>query len=91
MTISSAGPAASAQVESSIQQFLEKRLKATVAPDFDIFASGTVTSMFAMELVVHLEQTFGIMIAGPDLRMDNFRTIVSMTGLVLRLRETGGA
>ncbi|AYF31965.1 methoxymalonate biosynthesis protein [Micromonospora tulbaghiae] len=91
MTISSAGRTGSAQVESAIQQFLEERLKTAVAPDLDLFASGTVSSIFAMELVVHLEQTFGIVIAGPDLQMDNFRTVHSMTGMVLRLQEPDGA
>jgi methoxymalonate biosynthesis acyl carrier protein len=80
-----------AQVEHDLRQFLETRLKTTVPADLDLFASGTVTSMFAMELVVHLEQAFNIEIIGPDLVMDNFRTIDSMSALVLRLRGTPGA
>ena len=46
-----------------------------------------MTSLFAMELVVFLEDAFDIEIAGPDLRLDNFRTVRVMTGLVQRLRE----
>lgn len=91
MTISSTGRTGSAEVAGAIQQFLEKRLKTTVAPDLDLFASGTVSSIFAMELVVHLEQTFGIVIGGADLQMDNFRTVDSMAGLVLRLQDADGA
>lgn len=91
MTISLADQAGSAHIGSTIQQFLEARLQITVRPDLDLFSSGTASSMFAMELVVHLEQTFGIVIAGPDLQMDHFRTIEAMTALVLRLRETPGA
>ncbi|GAA0223646.1 acyl carrier protein [Cryptosporangium japonicum] len=87
MTISSTGGTASTQVDETIREFLETRLKIDVRPDLDLFASGTASSMFAMELVVHLEQKFGIAIVGPDLVMDNFRTIESMSAMVHRLRD----
>jgi methoxymalonate biosynthesis acyl carrier protein len=44
-----------------------------------------VSSIFAMELVVHLESSYGIAILGGDLKLDNFRTVQRMTALVLRL------
>ena len=76
-------------VEESLRAFLEQRLKVPVATDRDLFADGLVASMFAMELVVHLEETYDVAIVGRDLRLDNFRTIRAMTGLVLRLRDAG--
>jgi methoxymalonate biosynthesis acyl carrier protein len=60
-----------------------------VAPDQDLFKSGLVSSMFAMQLVVHLEEAYDIAIVGPELKLDNFRTVQAMTNLVLRLRDTG--
>ena len=66
---------------------LARRLKTTVPTDQDLFASGLVTSMFAMELVVHLEGTYGIAILGGDLKLDNFRTVERMTTLVTRLSD----
>ena len=66
------------------------RFKAEVAPDQDLFASGLVSSMFAMQLVVHLEEDYDIAIIGPELKLDNFRTVQAMTGLVLRLRDASG-
>ena len=69
-----------------IAEFLESRLGAAVPHDQDLFASGLVSSLFAMELVVHLEGVFGIAITGSDLKLDNFRTVESMTALVERLR-----
>ncbi|GAA2327241.1 MULTISPECIES: acyl carrier protein [Streptomyces] len=72
-------------VAAELQKFLRERTKTDWEPDTDLFASGSVSSMFAMELVVHVEQTFGVAIAGPDLKIDNFRTVNAMTALVLRL------
>jgi methoxymalonate biosynthesis acyl carrier protein len=46
--------------------------------------------MFAMELVVHLEASHDIAIIGPELKLDNFRTVQAMTSLVLRLRGAAG-
>ena len=74
-------------LETDLLGYLETRTKRSVAADLDIFADGLVSSMFAMELVVHLEQTYGIAIVGKDLRLDNFRTARGMAELVLRLRD----
>jgi methoxymalonate biosynthesis acyl carrier protein len=74
-------------IESALLRFLEERTKTEVAADRDLFASGLVSSMFAMELVVHLEERYDISIIGPDLKLDNFRTVHSMAELVLRLRS----
>jgi methoxymalonate biosynthesis acyl carrier protein len=41
--------------------------------------------LFALELVVHLENAFGVEVAGPELKLDNFRTVDAMTALVGRL------
>lgn len=73
------------QVQEALGRFLEERVKTTVAVDQDLFRSGLVSSMFAMELVVHLEEQYDIAIVGPDLKLDSFRTIEAMTALVLRL------
>ncbi len=40
-----------------------------------------------MELIVHLEATYGIAITGPDLKLANFRTVERISALVQRLRE----
>lgn len=74
-----------ADVETNISRYLESRLKTHVENSFDIFKAGLVTSMFAMELVVHLEGFFDIEIVGSDLQMDNFRTVNAMVDLTLRL------
>jgi methoxymalonate biosynthesis acyl carrier protein len=73
-------------IESALTEFLAGTLKADVAADQDLFGSGLVSSMFAMQLVVHLESTYDIAIIGPELKLDNFRTVRAMADLVLRLR-----
>jgi methoxymalonate biosynthesis acyl carrier protein len=44
--------------------------------------------MFAMELVVFLERSYGVTIIGADLKLDNFRTVQAMTKLVLRIQDS---
>lgn len=82
-------------IERALLGFLEGRTKSSISPTQELFASGLVSSMFAMELVVHLEKTYEIAIVGSDLKLDNFRTVRTMTDLVLRLRDAsavvGGA
>jgi methoxymalonate biosynthesis acyl carrier protein len=74
------------EVEQALTGFLEERAGVPVEPDEDLFASGLVSSMFAMQLVVHLEEAYEIAIVGPELKLDNFRTVQAMARLVMRLR-----
>lgn len=74
-------------VEQGLLRFLESRTKTAWEPDRDLFSSGGLSSLFAMELVVHIEQSFDVVIAGADLRLDNFRTVQAMTAMVHRLRD----
>jgi methoxymalonate biosynthesis acyl carrier protein len=80
-------PVTAEAVEDALRAFLAERVKTEVALDQDLFATGIVSSMFAMQLVVHLEESYDIAIIGPELKLDNFRTVQAMTRLVLRLRD----
>lgn len=77
-------------IQKELLGFLSERIKTEVELDQDLFGSGLVSSMFAMQLVVHIEEAYDIAIVGPDLKLDNFRTVETMTGLVLRLRDAAG-
>lgn len=79
-----------ATVEKELLDFLQTRTKTVWQQDTDLFASGGLSSLFAMELVVHLEKTYGISVRGADLRLDNFRTVTGMVALVRRLRKAAG-
>ena len=80
-------PAGADEIRGAVLQFLKEKTLATPATDQDLFASGVVSSMFAMEMVVFLEQSYQVTIIGGDLKIDNFRTVDAMTQLVLRLRD----
>lgn len=73
-------------VETELLRFLQLRTGKTWSADMDVFGSGGLSSLFAMELVVHLERTYGLSVRGADLQMENFRTARRMTALVDRLR-----
>jgi methoxymalonate biosynthesis acyl carrier protein len=76
-------------IEAALTEFLAEKVKTEIAIDQDLFGAGLVSSMFAMQLVVHLESAYDIAIIGPELKLDNFRTVRAMTDLVLRLRDAG--
>ncbi|GAA4552130.1 phosphopantetheine-binding protein [Amycolatopsis samaneae] len=50
----------------------------------DIFTLGFATSLFAMQLVMFVEKTFGFEIGNEDLEMANFRSVDAMAALVDR-------
>jgi len=75
-------------VRVDLLRYLASRTGDTWAADTDVFGSGGLSSLFAMELVVHLEKTYDIAIRGADLRTENFRTVLRMAALVERLRQS---
>lgn len=76
-----------AEIEQHVLRFIEQHTKKTWDVDTDLFASGAVSSLFALQLVMALEKTFDITVAGDDLKLDNFRTVTAMVALVRRLRD----
>lgn len=78
--------AESIDIQQDVLTFLDTQTKRSWGPEADLFAAGGLSSLFAMQLVVFLEKTYGIAIRGKDLRLDNFRTVVNMVALVERLR-----
>jgi acyl carrier protein len=68
-----------------IRRFIAKAFKGhPLDDDEDIFATGFVNSLFAMELVTFIEGTFGITVDSDDLDFDNFRTIARVAEFVSR-------
>ena len=73
------------EIQTKIKTFLDKFFgNHDLQPDEDIFANGFVNSMFAMQLVLFVEQEFQISIENEDLEFENFRTINSIANLIER-------
>lgn len=68
-----------------IRSFITARFpRAEFTDEADIFDLGFVNSLFAMELVMFIENTFQITIPNEELTLDNFRTVALMSALVQR-------
>src|SRR5687768_10327633 len=52
--------------------------------DADLFESGIVNSLFAVQLMTFIEKTFALEVAEEDLEIDNFRSLNATAGFVLR-------
>ncbi|MEA5602493.1 acyl carrier protein [Nostoc sp. UHCC 0252] len=73
------------EIKAKIKTFLSKFFgNHDLQQDEDIFALGFVNSMFAMQLVLFVEQEFQVAIENEDLEFENFRTINSIANLVER-------
>ena len=70
-----------------IRDFVSQHVNGVeLADDDDIFATGYVNSLFAVQLVMWVERTFGSQVAGADLDIANFRTIDAIDAFVERKR-----
>jgi D-alanine--poly(phosphoribitol) ligase subunit 2 len=50
--------------------------------DADLFESGIMDSLAFVELLLRIEQEFGVSVSVDDLELDNFRTIERMAAFV---------
>lgn len=72
-------------VKAEIRQFLSKYFRNYDVQDHeDIFSLGFVNSLFAMKLILFVEQTYNVTIEDDDLDIDNFRTINALADLIQR-------
>jgi len=50
----------------------------------DLFESGIVNSLFAVQLMTYIEKTFAIEVAMDDLDIENFKSLNATTAFVLK-------
>lgn len=55
----------------------------------NLFESGLLTSLNALDLICFIEETYGIDISDDDIGMENFGTINRIVDFVERLKQKG--
>lgn len=73
-------------IKETVKGFLQKKIgdDKTFTYDDDIFKLGLVNSLFALELVVFLENSFGITVENEDLNLENFNKINNIEQFINR-------
>ena len=71
-------------IVAEVRAFVVRRLERPVADDEDFFKSGTVSSLFGMQLITFLEVSFNLEVADEDLLFDNFASIANISRFVSR-------
>jgi acyl carrier protein len=70
-------------IRASLRLFLSKYIRASdFADSQNIFASGYVNSLFAMQLVLHVEGAFGITVENEDMDIANFSSVDALARFV---------
>jgi acyl carrier protein len=73
------------ETKTRIRSFLSAYLRDTdFGDDRDLFASGLLNSLFAMELVLFVEEDFGIAVENEDLDLVNFCSIDAISRFIAR-------
>lgn len=74
-------------VRARLREFLARLVRAReLNDDTDIFASGFVSSLMALQLVSFVERELGVRVLDEDLELDNFRSIARIATFVGRKR-----
>ena len=76
------GTAAAAREVERLREYLSGVAGQAVAADDDVFELGLINSLRALEIVMHVEQTYGIEVTVEDLDLSNFRTATRLAEFV---------
>jgi acyl carrier protein len=72
-------------VNEKIRNFILNAIKIPDLKDDDnLFETGIVNSLFAVQMMTFLEKTFNIQVTTDDLLIENFQSIDSATSFVLQ-------
>ena len=75
-------------VSNKIRNFILEAIRIPDLKDGDnLFETGIVNSLFAVQMMTYLEKTFGIQVTTDDLLIENFESIDSATSFVLRKKS----
>lgn len=75
--------------KAKIRSFILRASKQKNIEDHDdIFARGYVNSLFAMQLVMYLENEFSLQVDNDDLELENFQSIDAISQFVERKQLT---
>ena len=72
-------------IHRELTELFAKKLSLEVSSvDTDLVETGLLDSLALVELLVQLEETFGVSVSTDDLELENFRSIASIAGFVAR-------
>ena len=72
-------------VKTTIRSFILSSIAVSdLDDDANLFESGIVNSLFAVQLMTFIEKTFAIEMGMDDLDIENFKSLNATTGFVLR-------
>jgi len=71
-------------IKDKTRAFLALHIREDFPDDQDLFASGVLNSLFALQLVVFVEKEFQITVENEDLDLQNFDGVNSIADFVLR-------
>ena len=72
-------------IKDTVRRFISASSNiANLDDDNDLFESGIVNSLFAVQLMVFIEKTFAIEVEMDDLDIENFKSVNATTAFIVR-------
>lgn len=80
------------EIKDTVKRFISSAVNITRLDDDDnLFESGIVNSLFAVQLMTFIEKTFGIEVGMDDLDIENFKSLSATAAFVSRKRQSAAA
>jgi acyl carrier protein len=80
------------EIKQTVRRFILRSVALTrLDDDDDLFESGVVNSLFAVQLMTFIEKTYGIQVAMEDLEIENFKSLNATTAFVVRKKALAHA
>jgi len=82
----------SSEVKAAVREFINGSVNIEAfGDDENLFETGIVNSLFAVELMTFIERRFGIEVGADDLDIENFKSISATAAFVQRKQSVAAA
>lgn len=79
------------EIKEAVKRFILRSINIRDFDDDDnLFESGIVNSLFAVQLMTFIEKNFSIEVVMDDLDINNFKSVNAAAGFVMRKNAGGG-
>jgi acyl carrier protein len=76
------------KIKETVRAFLSQFISGTyIDNDQDLFQSGLLNSLFAMQLIIFLEKEYGFLISNEDLDLINFKSLNAISTFVMNKKS----
>lgn len=74
-------------IKKKMKTFIKRYTKKKISDDLNLFTTGMISSLTAVEMITYIEREFGVTVENKDLDLVNFQSLNAIAEFVTRKQD----